>query len=128
MVKTSSSDFKLIFRFGFGMNITALRGRLSADLIVQRGAPAGSDAPGVLVTPNPLGSWPMFKKAVGAASIVLRVPNEQERRRGSLAGAIVTGLGAYDGNLSVSNLTEAVRAGVLRYLLQVIDVLGKDER
>ena len=64
----------------------------------------------------------------GAASIVLRVPNEQERRRGSLAGAIVTGLGAYDGNLSVSNLTEAVRAGVLRYLLQVIDVLGKDER
>ncbi|MCA9523266.1 MAG: carboxypeptidase regulatory-like domain-containing protein [Myxococcales bacterium] len=73
VVKTSSSDFKLIFRFGFGMNITALRGRLSADLIVQLGAPAGSDAPGVLVTPNPLGSWPMFKKAVGAASIVLRL-------------------------------------------------------
>jgi len=64
----------------------------------------------------------------GAASVVLRVPNEQERHRGSLTGAIVTGLGAYDGNLSVGDLTEAVRAGVLRYLLQVIDVLGKDER
>jgi hypothetical protein len=64
----------------------------------------------------------------GTASVVLRVPNEQERRRGSLTGAIVTGLGAYDGNLSVGDLIEAVRAGVLRYLLQVIDVLGKDER
>jgi hypothetical protein len=58
----------------------------------------------------------------------LRVPNEQERRRGSLSGAVVSGLGSYDGNLTVDDLTEAVRAGVLRYLLQVIDVLGKDER
>lgn len=64
----------------------------------------------------------------GAATVVLRVPNEQERGRGSLTGAIVTGLGAYDGNLSGGDLTEAVRTGVLRYLLQVIDVLGKDER
>lgn len=64
----------------------------------------------------------------GAATVVLRVPNEHEHRRGSLSGAIVTGLGPYDGNLSVSDLTEAVRAGVLRYLLQVIDVLGKEQR
>ena len=41
---------------------------------------------------------------------------------------MVSGLGSYDGNLTVDDLTEAVRAGVLRYLLQVIDVLGKDER
>jgi hypothetical protein len=64
----------------------------------------------------------------GTATVVLRVPNEQERRRGSLSGAVVSGLGSYDGNLTVDDLTEAVRAGVLRYLLQVIDVLGKDER
>ncbi|WP_300449726.1 CHAT domain-containing protein [Accumulibacter sp.] len=64
----------------------------------------------------------------GTATVVLRAPNEQERRRGSLRGAVVCGLGAYDGNLSVDTLTEAVRAGVLRYLLQVIDVLGKEER
>lgn len=64
----------------------------------------------------------------GTAIVVLRAPNEQERQRGSLAGAVVTGLGAYDGALSVTDLTEAVRTGVLRYLLQVIDVLGKDDR
>ena len=64
----------------------------------------------------------------GSTAVVLRVPNEQERSRGSLTGAVVSGLGDYDGNLTVGDLTEAVRAGVLRYLLQVIDVLGKEAR
>ncbi len=64
----------------------------------------------------------------GTVTVVLRVPKLQERQRGSLSGAVVVGLGAYDGALSAANLTDAVRAGVLRYLLQVIDVLGKDER
>jgi hypothetical protein len=64
----------------------------------------------------------------GTATVVLRAPNEQERRRGSVSGAVVTGLGAYDGAMNPDDLTESVRAGVLRYLLQVIDVLGKDER
>jgi len=64
----------------------------------------------------------------GTAIVVLRAPNEQERQRGSLAGAVVTGLGTYEGALSVTDLTEAVRTGVLRYLLQVVDVLGKDNR
>jgi len=70
----------------------------------------------------------LYAGARGTATVVLRVPNEQERRRGSLSGAVVCGLGAYEGNLSVDKLTEAVRAGVLRYLLQVIDVLGKEDR
>ncbi len=70
----------------------------------------------------------LYAGALGSATIVLRVPNLQERQRGSLGGAIVVGLGAYDGALSVGTLTDAVRAGVLRYLLQVIDVLGKEER
>ena len=64
----------------------------------------------------------------GTAVVVLRVPGEQERLRGRVHGAVVTGLGAYDGALSLSNLTESVRAGALRYLLQIIDVLGKADR
>jgi pimeloyl-ACP methyl ester carboxylesterase len=70
----------------------------------------------------------LYAGPCGTATVVLRVPNEQERRRGSLTGAVVCGLGVYDGSLTVGKLTEAVRAGVLRYLLQVIDVLGNDER
>ena len=70
----------------------------------------------------------LYAGPCGTATVVLRVPNEQERRRGSLSGAVVCGLGAYDGSLTFSRLCEAVRTGVLRYLLQVIDVFGKDER
>ena len=64
----------------------------------------------------------------GTATVVLRVPNDLERQRGSLSGAVVTGLGSYDRALSPSDLTEAVRTGALRYLLQVVDVLGKADR
>lgn len=70
----------------------------------------------------------LYAGPLGSATVVLRAPNAIERARGSLRGAIVTGLGPYDGGLSVSTLTEAVRAGALRYLLQLIDVLGKSER
>ncbi len=70
----------------------------------------------------------LYAGPIGTATVVLRAPNEAERARGSLRGAVVTGLGGYDGALTPSNLTEAVRAGALRYLLQVIDVLGKDNR
>ena len=71
---------------------------------------------------------PVRRPAGHRRCVVLRAPNEVERARGSLRGAVVTGLGPYDGGLSVSSLTEAVRAGALRYLLQLVDVLGKDER
>lgn len=64
----------------------------------------------------------------GTATVVLRVPNAFERERGSLTGAIVTGLGRYEGALSPIELTESVRTGALRYLLQVVDVLGKGDR
>ncbi len=86
----------------------------------------------------------LYAGPLGSATIVLRVPDQ----RGGLSlaaathsasqpvpggampmrGAIVVGLGTYDGALSVGALTDAVRAGVLRYLLQTIDVLGKEER
>jgi len=64
----------------------------------------------------------------GAVVVALRMPRDRLRSRTSLAGAVVTGLGPYDGALSLAELTESVRFGVLRYLLQVIDVLGEDER
>ena len=85
----------------------------------------------------------LYAGPLGSASVVLRVTD----RRGGfdltaathsasqpvlggspVRGAVVVGLGTYDGALSVGALTDAVRAGVLRYLLQVIDVLGKEER
>lgn len=60
----------------------------------------------------------------GTAVVVLRAPNGYQ----PLRGAVVTGLGTYEGMLSVSQLTEAVRTGVLRYLLQIVDVLGTADR
>lgn len=63
----------------------------------------------------------------GSATVVLRGNNASESRA-RLTGAIVTGLGKFDGTLSASELTEAARVGTLRFLLQVVDVLGKEER
>jgi hypothetical protein len=60
----------------------------------------------------------------GTAVVVLR----PLARSGDLRGAVVTGLGKYDGSLNLPDLTEAVRTGALRYLLQIVDVLGKGDR
>jgi len=70
----------------------------------------------------------LYAGPVGTVTVVLRVPKLQQRQRAALTGAVVTGLGSYDGALIASDLTDAVRAGVLRYLLQVVDVLGKAVR
>ena len=70
----------------------------------------------------------LYAGARGTATVVLRVPNAFERERGSLTGAVVTGLGRYEGALSPAELTESVRTGALRYLLQIVDVLGKGDR
>jgi hypothetical protein len=70
----------------------------------------------------------LYAGPVGTAIVVLRVPNEAERQRGSLRGAVVTGLGPYDGALSLGRLTDAARTGALRYLLQVVDVLSDANR
>ncbi|HZP87970.1 MAG TPA: CHAT domain-containing protein, partial [Burkholderiales bacterium] len=60
----------------------------------------------------------------GTAVVVLR----ELSGYGELRGAVVTGLGKYDGALSMADLTDAVRTGAMRYLLQIVDVLGKNER
>lgn len=67
----------------------------------------------------------LYAGPVGTAVVVLRLPNEAERLRGSSCGAVVTGLGSYDGTLSANRLTEAVRTGALRYLLQYLDCSGE---
>lgn len=61
---------------------------------------------------------------IGSSAIVLQPPNWEERQRGSLPGAVIVGLGAFTGLLSPRQVSETVRAAVLRYLLQLRDVIG----
>jgi CHAT domain-containing protein len=68
----------------------------------------------------------MYAGPLGTATVVLPARNVLERGRGSRRGAVVAGLGRYDGSLSVGSLTEAVRTAVLRYLLQIVDAAGGD--
>ncbi len=67
----------------------------------------------------------LYAGPIGSAVVVLRLPNDAERLRGSFCGAVVTGLGKYDGTLAANTLTEAVRTGALRYLLQYVDCSGQ---
>jgi CHAT domain-containing protein/pimeloyl-ACP methyl ester carboxylesterase len=69
----------------------------------------------------------LYAGPIGSAVVVLRLPNEAEQSRGSLCGAVVTGLGKYDGTLAANTLTEAVRTGAMRYLLQYVDCSGRRE-
>ena len=62
----------------------------------------------------------LYAGAQGTATVVLLTNNDQERRQGRTRGAVVIGLGSY-GELSAVTLTEAVRVGTLRYLLQMVD-------
>ncbi|MFM9073192.1 MAG: CHAT domain-containing protein [Cyanobium sp.] len=56
----------------------------------------------------------------GSAAVVLMSRNSAELHQGSCRGAVVIGLGKL-GELSFVALTEAVRVGTLRYLLQILD-------
>ena len=67
----------------------------------------------------------LYAGPIGSAVVVLRLPNDAERLRGSFCGAVVTGLGKYDGTLAANTLTEAIRTGALRYLLQYVDCCGQ---
>ncbi|HEX6362786.1 MAG TPA: hypothetical protein VFZ93_07515, partial [Albitalea sp.] len=70
----------------------------------------------------------LYAGAIGTASAVLLGGTAQERQRGTMRGAVVAGLGKYDGSLSVARLTEAIRTAALRYLIHVHDSLaaGRD--
>lgn len=60
----------------------------------------------------------------GTAAALLMPPD----RSGQRGGAVVVGLGTYDGTLALAELTDAVRAGALRYLLHCADVIGRGKR
>jgi hypothetical protein len=62
----------------------------------------------------------LYAGAPGTATVVLLNENSEERLRGRTRGAVVIGLGSY-GDLNAVSLTEAVRVGTLRYLLQMVD-------
>ena len=55
--------------------------------------------------------------------MVLQARNDEVRKRGTGRGAVIVGLGEY-GSLSVSNVSETVRSGVLRLLLHTLDREG----
>ena len=60
---------------------------------------------------------------LGSASVVVLEPGVGERARGTRRGAIVLGLGEF-GSLNAGGVTQAVRAGCLRYLLSSVDREG----
>ncbi|MDZ5460710.1 CHAT domain-containing protein [Azohydromonas lata] len=66
----------------------------------------------------------LYAGARGTATVVLRVSPLRPLGAGMVRGAVVTGLGRYEQPLSGTDLTDAVRAGVLRLLLQLADQLG----
>jgi CHAT domain-containing protein/pimeloyl-ACP methyl ester carboxylesterase len=65
----------------------------------------------------------MYAGAPGTTTIVLPQPNAEQRLANICRGAVVVGLGHY-GDLTAGQLGEAVREGVLRYLLHLVDVEG----
>ena len=62
---------------------------------------------------------------LGGATIVLMPRSIEERKRQTGRGAVVVGLGPM-GKLGAAGVTEAVRAGVLRYLLHAGDRYGEE--
>jgi hypothetical protein len=70
----------------------------------------------------------LYAGQLGSTTVVLRPAANSRSGHGLLTGAVVAGLGRYEGVLSAAELTEAVHTGALRYLLQVADVLGKEDR
>lgn len=65
-----------------------------------------------------------YAAEIGTSAIVLRPPNPSDKNRGSLPGAVIVGLGQFTGQLSTRQVSESVRAGVLRFMLQLRDVIG----
>jgi CHAT domain-containing protein/pimeloyl-ACP methyl ester carboxylesterase len=65
----------------------------------------------------------MYAGKPGTTTIVLPKPSEEHFLAGIQRGALVIGLGLY-GNLTAGRLGEAVRDGVLRYLLHLVDIEG----
>ncbi len=63
----------------------------------------------------------LYAGAVGTANAVLAPASSRDIANGRLRGAVVAGLGRYDGSLTARKLTEAIRTAGLRYLVHVLD-------
>ena len=61
-----------------------------------------------------------YASEIGTSAVVLAARTEEEIRRGTGKGAVIVGLGEW-GKLAAHQVTEAVRAGVLGYLLNQLD-------
>ena len=62
----------------------------------------------------------VYAGEIGTAAVVLMSRSEEEAQRDTRKGAVIVGLGEM-GELTVSKVTETVRAGVLRFLLHTHD-------
>ncbi|MEO8410767.1 MAG: hypothetical protein ABI478_09380, partial [Propionivibrio sp.] len=65
----------------------------------------------------------VYAADIGTSAIIVRPPSGEEGARGSRLGAVIIGLGKFDGQLSARQIAESVRAGVVRLLLQLRDAL-----
>ncbi|MBK7565727.1 MAG: CHAT domain-containing protein [Propionivibrio sp.] len=65
----------------------------------------------------------VYAAEIGTSAIILRPPSREEGARGSRLGAVIVGLGKFNGQLSARQVTATVRAGVVRFLLQMRDAL-----
>ncbi|NMG73565.1 DUF7379 domain-containing protein, partial [Aromatoleum diolicum] len=67
----------------------------------------------------------VYAGEIGSCAIVLQARGNEDRLRGTGRGAIIVGLGRF-GELTAAEVSETVRAGVLRYLLHSHDRQGAD--
>ncbi|MFN9545599.1 MAG: CHAT domain-containing protein [Cyanobacteriota bacterium] len=100
------------------VNQPVMVGHYEADAIAAAEALIDRDlVAGELSSRNRLG---LYAGPRGTATVVLMTTSARELREGGCRGAVVIGLGTM-GELSTVALTEAVRVGTLRYLLQLLD-------
>lgn len=105
-----------------GLALPLLVGQHEQDPIAGPQALIDQTLDGALSDRHRLG---LYAGPIGTATVVLRGGQSDSE---PLRGAVVTGLGPYDGTLGSLGLTEAVRTGALRLLLQVRDQLGPGPR
>jgi len=73
---------------------------------------------GELSVRNQLGLYP---GAIGTATVMLAPASAHDSARGRRRGAVVVGLGRYDGSLTARTLTDAIRCAALNFLARVLD-------
>lgn len=93
-------------------------GHFSGDPIAAAEAVLDRELDGRLSERERLG---VYAGPIGSSAIVLPPRSEGQSERGSRPGAIIVGLGDFNGQLGSRQITETVRAAVLRLLLLLRD-------